>query len=109
MLARIALERMQNLSPCHILSSIMPHILIIYNAPTLPEDHPDTAAERDVLHTVDAVEEYLLQAGYTVGRLGLGHEPSPLVNELKNNRPAVVFNLFEGIAILNQTEATVGG
>jgi D-alanine-D-alanine ligase len=88
---------------------IMPHVLVLYNAPTLPPDHPAAAAERDVLKTVDAVAGTLAAAGHRVSRLGISDDPATLVHFLGEQRPDVVFNLFEGTGARNQTEAYCAG
>jgi D-alanine-D-alanine ligase len=87
----------------------MADALILYNAPTLPAEHPEAAAEWDVLVTVRAVAAALRQAGHVVRELGVAHDPTPLVEVLKQQPPAVVFNLFEGTARHASTEATAAG
>ncbi len=84
-------------------------VLILYNLPVLPIDHPDAESERDVLNTVAAVFEHLRSAGFEVRRAGIGHDPGSLIHLLENERPAVVFNLFEGAADDTRTEAYVAG
>jgi D-alanine-D-alanine ligase len=83
----------------------MADVLVLYNAPTLPASHPDAEAERDVLGTVEHVARTLTQGCHRVTKLGIARDPSPLVEALKTDRPDVVFNLFEGTAERNQTEA----
>lgn len=83
----------------------MPDVLVLYNAPTLPADHPDAEAERDVLHTVQAVARILAEGGHQVKELGLARDPYPLVDLVRWRPPDVVFNLFEGTGERNQTEA----
>jgi D-alanine-D-alanine ligase len=83
----------------------MGRVLILFNAPTLPETHPDAEAERDVLHTVAAVAQALTQGCHQVCQLGIAHDPTLLLETLKMYRPDVVFNLFEGTGERNQTEA----
>jgi len=84
-------------------------VLVLYNKPTLPADHPDAVSEADVLHTVDFVAAALAQAGLAVDRLGLSEDPRPLLQWLDQNRPDVVFNLFEGTAGRGETEAFAAG
>jgi D-alanine-D-alanine ligase len=86
-----------------------PRVLILYNEPVLPEGHPDTASEQEVLETVEAVQEHLTAAGYRVSLLGVGRDPAALLNGLREHRPDVVFNLFEGLADVGHTEAHVAG
>jgi D-alanine-D-alanine ligase len=84
-------------------------VLVLYNEPVLPDDHPDAVSEREVLETVEAVHEHLAGAGYTVSRLAVGRDPAALLMGLREQRPDVVFNLFEGLADVGHTEAHVAG
>src|SRR5947209_7989803 len=84
-------------------------VLILYNQPVLPEDHPDAVSEHEILYTADAVHQHLSRAGYDVARLGVSHDPAALVSGLRGQRPDVVFNLFEGTADHGQTEAYAAG
>jgi len=84
-------------------------VVILYNEPVLPAGHPDAVSEREVLETVQAVGNMLSAAGFEVARLGVGHEPRVLVEGLCALRPDVVFNLFEGLADRDGTEAHVAG
>jgi D-alanine-D-alanine ligase len=79
-------------------------ILIIHNDPVLPTDHPDAYSEHEILETVGHVERVLLEGGYNVRRLAIGRDPNPLLTALQNDRPDVVFNLFEGLADWGDTE-----
>jgi len=79
-------------------------VLIIYNEPSLPDDHPDAYSEREVLETVAQVEHVLGEASYTVAKLGLSRDPAPLVEAIRRERPDVVFNLYEGLADWGDTE-----
>ena len=74
----------------------LPRVLILYNQPVLPLHHPDAASEHEILATVETVERSLTEAGHTVGRLGVSHDPSALLHGLQRFKPDVVFNLFEG-------------
>ena len=40
-----------------------PRVLLIYNEPVLPKDHPDAASECDVIETAGSVEKILVDAG----------------------------------------------
>src|SRR5437660_576080 len=84
-------------------------VLVLYNQPVLAPDHPDAASERDVLETVEVVSGYLLHEGFSVCRLGVSHDPQVLLSGLWQERPEVVFNLFEGTADDGDTEAHVAG
>jgi D-alanine-D-alanine ligase len=84
-------------------------ILVLYNEPVLPTDHPDAVAEHEVLEVVESVYRILREAGYRAARLGLQHDPNVLLNQLRKHRPAAIFNLFEGTADHGHTEAYVAG
>jgi len=81
-----------------------PSVLVLYNEPVLPRDHPEFAAEFDVLETLGDVVKVLTAAGFAVRRLGLNYDPQPLLDEVKHHRPDAVFNLFEGIPTRPGTE-----
>lgn len=84
-------------------------VLILYNEPTLPRDHPDAEAEHEVLETVAFVHGVLEEAGFEVGHLGVGNDPACLVQGLLDRLPDVVFNLFEGTANHPECEAVAAG
>ncbi len=84
-------------------------VLILYNEPVLPADHPDAESEHEVLDTVEQVEKALAQAGHDVRRLGVCRDPGKLLAGLRRERPDVVFNLFEGLADQSDTEAHAAG
>jgi D-alanine-D-alanine ligase len=84
-------------------------VLILYNEPVLPPDHHDAESEHEVLYTTDEVARELLEAGYEVTRLGVSREPGALLAGIRERRPDVIFNLFEGLADFNETEAHAAG
>ena len=84
-----------------------PRILILYNMPVLPLDHPDAGSEHDIIDTVANTARVLEAAGFEVRRLGINYDPQPLLDEVRHNRPATVFNLFEGLATQTGTEVSV--
>jgi D-alanine-D-alanine ligase len=79
-------------------------VLVLFNEPGLPDDHPDAESEHEILETVDVVSGHLRQAGFEVGRLGVGRDPGELITGVRAECPDVVFNLFEGLA--DHTAAT---
>jgi D-alanine-D-alanine ligase len=83
-------------------------IIVLYNEPTLPPEHPDRRAEEDVLRVAADVAS-ILERDYRVSQLGIGQEPDRLMTELRQRRPDAVFNLFEGLGTQGQTEAYVAG
>jgi D-alanine-D-alanine ligase len=84
-------------------------VLILYNEPTLPRDHPDAESECEVVYTAEAVTNALEPAGFRVHRLGVGRDPAELLRGLRKARPDVVFNLFEGLGDWGETEAYAVG
>ncbi|HEY7422919.1 MAG TPA: ATP-grasp domain-containing protein [Gemmataceae bacterium] len=84
-------------------------VLILHNHPVLPEDHADADSEHEVLFTTDFVQRTLTKAGYEVATLGASRDPGVLLDGLRECRPDVVFNLFEGLADFGDTEAHVAG
>jgi D-alanine-D-alanine ligase len=84
-------------------------VLVLYNQPVLPADHPDADSEHEVLYTADVVAGHLTEAGFEVSRLGASRDPAPLLSGLRRARPDVVFNLFEGLADHYGTEAHAAG
>jgi D-alanine-D-alanine ligase len=84
-------------------------VVILYNEPLLPPDHPEAASEHEILETVVAVHKTLTEAGFEVARLGVDNEPRVLMEGLCTLKPDVVFNLFEGLADHSGTEAHVAG
>ena len=81
-----------------------PSILVLYNEPVLPVDHPDYHSEYDILDTVNDTFNVLKAAGFDATRLGINYDPQPLLDALKKKRPDAVFNLFEGMATQTGTE-----
>lgn len=86
-----------------------PKVMVLYNEPVLPANHVEAASEHEVLTTTKIIGDMLVEAGYDVTRLGVGHDPEGLLTGIQGNRPDVVFNLFEGLATDGNTEATVAG
>jgi D-alanine-D-alanine ligase len=84
-------------------------VLVLYNEPVLPEDHPDYVAEAEVLDNVAAVADVLAEAGFEVDRLGATSDPQALLAGLRDRRPDVVVNLFEGTADNNASELYAAG
>jgi D-alanine-D-alanine ligase len=84
-------------------------VLILYNEPVLPLEHPDADSEHEILYTVDVVAGHLTAVGFDVVRLGVSRDPAVLVGGLQQHRPDVVFNLFEGLADHYGTEAHATG
>src|SRR4051812_47981894 len=74
------------------------NITILYNAPSLPSDHPDYASEAGVLDSVSAFEDALHGAGHGVDRYALQSKPHGLLQHLAVQKPDVVVNFCESFA-----------
>ncbi len=86
-----------------------PSVLILYNQPLLPEDHPDCDSEHTIVGIAESMTAILQDAGFRIRQLGLEQDPTPLWAELKRRRPDAVFNLFEGNLDDSETESYVAG
>ncbi len=91
------------------LSQYPVRVLILFNQPVLPQDHPLKESEHEVEFIVEHTRKALRAAGMTVDILGVGRDPLVLVRELQERKPEVVFNLFEGLGDAGGTEATAAG
>ena len=83
------------------------HVLVLYNQPLLPDDHPDAESEREVLDSAGPACDILANAGFRVSRLAVGRDPVMLLEGLRRLRPDVVLNFFEGLADNPNTEPCV--
>ena len=84
-----------------------PRVLVIYNEPVLPADHPDAASEHDIVETARTITQVLTEAGLTARSICFSFDPRILLDEVRDNRPDVIFNLFEGLATQTATEIAV--
>lgn len=84
-----------------------PSILVLYNQPVLPPDHPEAGSEYDIIETAANTAKVLAAAGFAVRKLGINYDPRPLLDELRDHRPDAVFNLFEGLATQTGTEVSL--
>jgi len=87
----------------------LPRVLVMYNEPTLANDHPDADSEHDILYTADTICRILQTAGLPASRLGITHDPAAVIAGVKSAAPDVVFNLYEGTAGWGNAEAFVSG
>src|SRR5215218_6145493 len=81
-----------------------PRVLVVFNQPVLPPDHPDYASEFEIIETSESIEGYVRAAGYDTRRFGYDRDPQVLLDELAARPVDVVFNLFEGVADQTETE-----
>ena len=81
-----------------------PRVLLLYNQPVLPPDHPDWASEVDVVETLVEVESSLPPDRYETERFCYARDPRLLLDKLAAWKPDAIFNLFEGEADRSETE-----
>lgn len=81
-----------------------PRVLVAYNEPVLPADHPDAPSESDIVETSESVEKVLAAGGFQTERIAYARHPGDLMRKIKSFEPDVVFNLFEGEADHTETE-----
>jgi len=86
-----------------------PPVLVLYNKPVLPPNHPEAGSEYDILDTVSDTSRILVAAGFGVRQIAIDRDPRPLLDELRDHPPLAVFNLYEGIATQPGTEVSVAG
>ncbi len=84
-----------------------PLVLVLYNQPLLPKEHPDSESEHTVVIIAETMASVLSRANFRVKLLGLGRDPATLWQELRRVKPAVVFNLYEGQLEDTETESYV--
>lgn len=84
-----------------------PLVLLLYNQPLLPTDHPDADQEHVITDVAAAMDATLRAHGYRTRVLALGPDPTALAKALKKPSPDVVFNLFEGHLDNPETESYV--
>ena len=81
-----------------------PPVLVVFNNPVLPLNHPEASSEHDINETVADTVKILVAAGFDVRQIGIDRDPRPLLDELRDHPPQAVFNLFEGLATQPGTE-----
>lgn len=86
-----------------------PHVLILYNQPLLPEDHPDFQSEHTIIEIADKMRDMLVAGDFRTSSVALEHDPEDLWRQLKRIKPDVVFNLFEGSLHDTESESYVAG
>jgi D-alanine-D-alanine ligase len=87
-----------------------PLVLVLYNHPLLPPNHPDADSEHSIVDIALKMAQILEGTGeFRTALFGLKQDPSTLWSELRRRKPAVVFNLFEGNVENTNTESYVAG
>ena len=71
-------------------------VAVLYNAPTLPADHPDAASEADVAEVAREVASALEREGFATELVPAVSPVSELARRLESSFFDVVFNLIEG-------------
>ena len=66
-----------------------PSVLVLYNQPLLPIDHPDAASEHTIVPIANALASILSDADFRVSQLGLGPDPTVLWRELHTRCPSL--------------------
>lgn len=84
-------------------------VAVLYNAPTLPREHPDHASEAGVVAAARAVALALRSKGMRAWPLAARRPVERLVRSLSRKRPDAVFNLIEGFGGYSGGEAHVTG
>jgi D-alanine-D-alanine ligase len=84
-------------------------VLIAYNEPVLPLDHPDRPAEDDVLYSVKVICDSLNALGYEHTKYGVTDDIPALLQRLQTHDYDLVFNLYEGNADRSVTEVYFTG
>lgn len=85
------------------------NVCVLFNAPSLPTDHPDYAQEAGVLEAVEAVEQGLKAGGHRPIRREVRDDPAAMIAGLREAQSDVVFNLCEGLGGSGGGEAQVAG
>lgn len=76
-------------------------VVVLHNAPVLPDEHPDAASEHDVVAVAESVASLLREDGFLAWPAAVGRSPATMLKVLTNKgpsgrKPEVVFNLIEG-------------
>ena len=86
-----------------------PRVLILFNQPVLPPDHPDRGAEDDVLYSVKIVGDSLAAVGIPFEQFGVTDDLAALIERLNRRDFDLAFNLYEGTADRSVTEVYLTG
>lgn len=83
------------------MSASVPTAAILFNAPVLPDGHPDAASEADVVEVANAVASGLIQHGWETTLIPAAPPLGSLLGRLESSAYDVVFNLIEGFGGLS--------
>jgi len=84
-------------------------VAVLYNAPTLSPDHPDSASEADVADVARRVAEGLVRHDFDAWPLPVSPPIGKVLGKLANPSPDLVFNLVEGFGGQSIGEAHFSG
>ncbi|WP_435006034.1 D-alanine--D-alanine ligase family protein [Tundrisphaera lichenicola] len=84
-------------------------VAVLFNAPILPTDHPDSASEADVVEVARVVADALSREGLEAWPVPASPPIGKVLGLLANPVPDVIFNLIEGFGGLSIGEAYVTG
>jgi len=82
-------------------------VIVLFNQPVLPRDHPEADSEQWVATTVEDISSLLRATGFRVSQLSIGRNLYSLKSRPAACHADVVFNLFEGLADRPETEIAV--
>jgi D-alanine-D-alanine ligase len=71
-------------------------VMVHYNEPILPHDHPDFVAEAEVIEVAEAVAEALASQGFAAALHAARPPVERVLADLRAAAPDLVFNLIEG-------------
>src|SRR5260370_22140452 len=86
-----------------------PSVLVLYNQPLLPNDHPDAESEHSVVEIAKFMATTLNGAGLRTSMLGLGPDPGSLWRAMKRRPAGRVVNLLSGSLDNTPTESYSAG
>jgi D-alanine-D-alanine ligase len=83
------------------------HVVVLFNQPVLPRQHPEADSEQWVATAVEDISRLLAASGFRVSPLEVGRDLLASKRHLAACRPDVVFNLFEGHADRPESEIAI--
>ncbi|HEU5117976.1 MAG TPA: hypothetical protein VFT74_15235, partial [Isosphaeraceae bacterium] len=87
------------------MSRTRPRVAVLFNAPVLPREHPDSASESGVVAVAREVATILRSSGFKAWPMAARPPLQRLVKGLQTRKPDVVFQLAEGFGGTSGGEA----